>query len=138
MSPSALDEFFGDSLPNLDDLDPTTAGGFRLTYAKEAPLEVRMQTTDAAPSEAGTLEAILCKVAVREGDDGRVKQVKVELSSEADMFFHYTHIVDDKGFAAMRDEQKLMIDFASYASVLASSFNNAIKVRGAVPWGCDV
>jgi len=54
--------------------------------------------------------------------------VKVELSSEADLFFHYTHIVDDKAFAAMRDEQKLMIDFPSYASVLASSFNNAIKV----------
>ncbi|RYG47998.1 hypothetical protein EON67_08025, partial [archaeon] len=94
------------------------------------PLEMRMQTSDMAPAEAGTLEAILCKVAVRESEDGRPRQVKVELSSEADMFFHYSHVVDEKGFNFMRDEQKLMVDFTSYANVLAQSLNNAIKVCG--------
>lgn len=126
ISASALEELF--EAPDLSDLDPSTQGGFRVTYAREVPLEMRMQTSEVAPAEAGTLEAIMCKIAVREGEDGRAKQVKIEMSSEADMFFHYTHIVDEKGFNAMRDEQKLMVDFSTYASVLASSFQNAIKV----------
>lgn len=126
ISASALEELF--EAPDLSDLDPSTQGGFRITYAREVPLEMRMQTSEVAPAEAGTLEAIMCKIAVREGEDGRAKQVKIEMSSEADMFFHYTHIVDEKGFNAMRDEQKLMVDFSTYASVLASSFQNAIKV----------
>jgi hypothetical protein len=126
LSQTALDDFF--EAPDLSDLDPSTQGGFRITYAREVPLEMRLQTADAAPAEAGTLEAILCKIAVREGEDGRARQVKVELSSEADMFFHYTHIVDEKGFNIMRDEQKLMVDFSNYANVLATSLQNAIKV----------
>jgi len=123
---SALDELF--EAPDLSDLDPSTHGGFKIVYHREVPLEMRLQTTDVAPAEAGTLEAIACKICVREGEDGRPKQVKVELSSEGDLFFSYTHIVDERQFNAMRDEQKLMVDFASYPSVLASSFTNAIKV----------
>ena len=95
--------------PDMSDLDPTNQGGFRVLYAREVPLEMRLQTSDAAPAEAGSLEAVLCKVAVREAADGRPAVVKVELSSESDLFFHYTHLVDERAFAAMRDEQKLMI-----------------------------
>jgi len=124
---SALDDIF--EAPDLSDLDPSTHGGFKIIYHREVPIEMRLQTTDVAPAEAGTLEAIACKVCVREGDDGRPKHVRVELSSEGDLFFHYSHTVDERLFNAMRDEQKLMVDFASYPSVLASSFTNAIKVR---------
>ena len=122
----ALDDLF--ESPDLSDLDPSTHGGYKTIYNREVPLEMRLQTTEIATAEAGTLEAIACKVCVREGDDGRPKQVKIELSSEGDLFFHYSHIVDERQFNAMRDEQKLMVDFASYPSVLASSFTNAIRV----------
>lgn len=129
LSASALEEFF--EAPDLSDMDPSVAGGFRVTYAREVPLEMRLQTSDAAPADAGTLEAIYCKVAVRDGDDGRPRAVKIELTSEADIFFHYVHTVDEKEFAAMREEQKLMVDFPTYSTVLATSFHNAIKVRAA-------
>lgn len=112
--------------PDLSDLDPTAEGGFKITYAREVPLEMRLQTSDEAPQEVGILEAILCKVAVA-GDPASPSAVKVELSSESDLFFHYSHIVDEKSFRAMRDEQRLMIEFPEYANVLAASFNNAIK-----------
>jgi hypothetical protein len=169
----------------LSDLDPSSHGGFKVLFAREVPLEMRLQTSEAAPAEAGALEAVLCKVCVREGDGGRPSAVKVELSSEGDLFFHYSHVrgcacapaatagagrrrsrarvgqrvgggrrrvgarargaptarppclaclpchwpqvVDERSFAAMREEQKLMVDFASYPSVLASSLANAIK-----------
>lgn len=72
------------------------------------------------------------KIAVAESPDGRPKQVKIELSSEADLFFMYSHVVDEKTFNAMRDDQKLTVDFATYATILATSFQNAIKVGEAL------
>jgi hypothetical protein len=73
----------------------------------------------------------------------------VELSSEADLFFHYAHSVDERSFRAMRDEQRLMVrhphgpvfpgtlinclllqvDFREYAKILSDSFTQAVKVR---------
>jgi hypothetical protein len=96
--------------PDLSDLDPSTQGGFRLVYARECPLEMRLQTSDEAPQEIGTLEAILCKVLVC-GDPSAPTMVKVELSSESDLFFHYTHIAEERTWKAMRDEQRLMVSF---------------------------
>jgi len=81
---------------------------------------------DEAPQEVGTLEAIRCKVAVQ-GDTESPTSVKLELSSESDLFFHYTHIVDARSFRSVREEQRLMIEFNDYANVLARSLNQAIK-----------
>ena len=106
--PSVADLLEADG-PDLSDLDPSSQGGFRVLFAREVPLEMRLQTSDVAPAEAGSLEAVLCKVAVREVGDGRPAAVKVELSSEGDLFFHYTHMVDERAFAAMRDEQKVRL-----------------------------
>jgi hypothetical protein len=106
--------------------DPSTQGGYKVVYSREAPLELRLQTNEEAPQEIGTLEAIMCKVLVQ-GDAARPTSVKVELSSESDLFFHYTHVADERTFKAMREEQRLMVEFPEYASVLATSFSNAVK-----------
>jgi len=74
----------------------------------------------------GTLEAILAKVAVQ-GDPAAPTAIKVELSSESDLFFHYSHVVDERAFKQLREEQRLMIEFNDYANVLARSLNQAIK-----------
>lgn len=121
----AAEDIFADA-PDLSDLDPSCSGGYRVVFAREVPLEMRLQTTDEAPQEVGNLEAILCKVCVL-GETNAPQAVKVELSSESDLFFHYTHIVDEKAFRTMRDEQRLMVDFGTYAEVLATSFTNSIK-----------
>ncbi len=71
---------------------------------------MRLQESDEAPQEVGTLEAIRCKVAVA-GEASSPVAVKLELTSEADLFFHYTHVVDARSFKAVREEQRLMIDF---------------------------
>ena len=36
-----------------------------------------------------------------------MQNVKIELTSENDLFFHYTHIVDDDSFRHMQENQKL-------------------------------
>ena len=136
--------------PDMSDLDPSTHGGYRLLFAREwwvlptnrcerinqcyflciprcSPLEMRLQTSDEAPQEIGTLEAILCKVLVA-GDPSAPTSVKVELSSESDLFFHYTHVAEERTWKAMRDEQRLMVEYPEYPNVLAQSFTSAIKV----------
>jgi hypothetical protein len=52
---------------------------------------------------------------------------RLELSSESDLFFHYSHALDERAFRAIREEQRLMIEFQDYANVLARSLNLAIK-----------
>ncbi|RLN96841.1 hypothetical protein BBJ28_00017958 [Nothophytophthora sp. Chile5] len=77
------------------------AGGFRVIYDRETPFELRIQT------------------------DTHV--VRVELSTESDLFFLYSHTCDLESFHAMQDQQKLMVDFADYANVLIRMLNNCIK-----------
>ena len=120
-----LAELFVEEM-DFSESDPTCKEGFRVVYAKEVPFEMRLQETEEAPQEVGTLEAILAKVAVQ-GDPAAPTAIKVELSSEADLFFHYSHVVDERAFKQLREEQRLMIEFNDYANVLARSLNQAIK-----------
>lgn len=65
-------------------------GGFRVIYDKEVPIELRLVEEDQQENnEAGTLESIKTKILI-EGEVEAPKCVKVELTSEADLFFHYT------------------------------------------------
>ena len=53
--------------------------------------------------------------------------LKMELTSENDLFFHYTHSLDEQGFRLVQEQQKLMVDFAEYAAVLIRMLNTCIK-----------
>lgn len=61
------------------------------------------------------------------GDGSDTHSVKVELSTESDLFFLYSHTCEHEEFQVMQDQQKLMIDFADYANVLIRMLNNCIK-----------
>ena len=103
--------------------DPSSRGGYRVTMAREVPLELRFQTSQEAPQDAGSLEAVQVKVlALGEPPNA----VRIELTSESDLFFNYTSTIDERTFRAMRDEQHLMIDFAEFTTVLATNFQNVV------------
>jgi Centriolar protein SAS N-terminal len=89
-------------------------------YDREVPFELRVQEGTDGPQQVGTLEAIKVKVLVQ-GEDAQPQGVRVELSSEADLFFHYMHIIDEAGFREMQEQQKLMVEFADYPAVLVSA-----------------
>eukprot|EP00511_Aplanochytrium_stocchinoi_P004054 CAMPEP_0204837724 /NCGR_PEP_ID=MMETSP1346-20131115/28788_1 /ASSEMBLY_ACC=CAM_ASM_000771 /TAXON_ID=215587 /ORGANISM="Aplanochytrium stocchinoi, Strain GSBS06" /LENGTH=240 /DNA_ID=CAMNT_0051973353 /DNA_START=108 /DNA_END=830 /DNA_ORIENTATION=+ len=119
------------SLTNIDfsaieELDPSLSDGYRIIYDRECPVELRFQETAESPQEVGTLEAIKVKMLVT-GKDSSPESVKIELSSECDLFFHFTHVVDEVGFRIMQQQQKLMIDFVEYPKVLIRMLNNCIK-----------
>jgi hypothetical protein len=72
------------------------------------------------------LEAIKVKILIL-GEDNDIKALKIELSTETDLFFFYTHVCDLDQFQVVQDQQKLMVDFCDYANVLIRMLNNCIK-----------
>lgn len=80
------------------------------------PFELRVQQVSEVPQEVGTLEAVRVKMLLL-GDDASPGVVKMELTSENDLFFHYTHTLDEQGFRLVQEQQKLMVDFAEYPTV---------------------
>lgn len=78
--------------------------------------------------EEGSLESIKAKVCVKaDPDGGNTSVLKIELSSEADLFFHYTALIDEGTFASIREEQKLTVDFEAYVSLVLKMFTNCYK-----------
>merc|ERR1719369_1634648 len=77
----------------IEEMDPSLAEGHRVVYDREVPFELRVQDADIGPQEVGTLEAIRCKILVL-GEEQAPQHCRLELTSENDLFFHYTHSVD--------------------------------------------
>lgn len=61
-----------------------------MIYDKEVPIELRLVEEEKEENnDAGTLESIKTKILIQ-GEIEQPECVKVELTSEADLFFHYT------------------------------------------------
>ena len=122
-SSSVLNSF---DFAHIDDLDPSLQDGHKLIYDRDVPFELRIQGENEAPQEVGTLEAIRVKI-LQLSEDKTVSSLKIEITSESDLFFHYVHNVDDSGFKMMQQNQKLMIEFNDYPGVLIKMLNSCIK-----------
>ena len=77
----------------IEEMDPSVADGYGVIYDREVPFELRLQESNDGPQEVGTLEAIKVKILVL-GEDGNPNSLRLELSSENDLFFHYMHVID--------------------------------------------
>mmetsp|Transcript_4400 Transcript_4400/g.8323 ORF Transcript_4400/g.8323 Transcript_4400/m.8323 type:complete len:267 (+) Transcript_4400:152-952(+) len=111
----------------IEAMDPSLEeGGWKVVYDRECPFELRYQESLDSAQEVGTLEAVKVKVLANH-ENGVTEALKVELSSENDLFFHYTHQVDEVEFRIMQEQQKLMVEFEDFARVLIRMLNNCIK-----------
>jgi len=111
---------------DLDDLDPNLAEGFKILFDREVPIELRLQDGTSTAQEAGTLESIRTKIMIQ-GELQNPNMIKLEMTSESDLFFNYNCCIDDNVFAKMRDEQKLNIELNGVANLLVKIFNNCQK-----------
>ncbi|CAM9571902.1 unnamed protein product [Chrysoparadoxa australica] len=110
----------------IEDMDPSLSDGSRTIYDREVPFELRVQENTDGPQQVGTLEAIRVKVLLL-GDDDAPQSVRMELSSEADLFFHYTHEIAPEKFRDVADTQRLMVEFNDYPNILIRMLNQCIK-----------
>ncbi|WBY60736.1 SAS6-like protein [Plasmodium yoelii yoelii] len=111
---------------SLEDLDPSIADGYHICYNKEVPFEIKISESENVPKEIGNLENITVKLLVL-GEELNAQSIKIELTSESDLFFHFTQIVDENIFDTMQDKQKLMISFSEYLEVLIKMFNSCVR-----------
>jgi hypothetical protein len=108
-------------------LDPALEGGaYRLLFDREVPIELRIQENEEAPQQVGTLEPIRAKVLIS-GDASEPTSVKLQLSSEKDIFLLYEHLCSATDFLAIQEEQSLMIDFSQYADILCTNLDFCIQ-----------
>lgn len=122
----------GDSLINsfdfsaIEEMDPSLAEGHHVAYDREVPFELRIQESGSGPQEVGTLEAIKVKLLIL-GDNSNPQHIKIELTSENDLFFHYIHALDESSFHQLQESQKLMIEFSELPTILIRMLNSCIK-----------
>lgn len=75
---------------HIEENDPSLSEGHRLLFDKEVPFELRLGDDTSGPQEVASFESIRAKILLI-GDDSNPNQIRIELSCENDLFFHFTH-----------------------------------------------
>ena len=89
-------------------------------------MEIRHHYAGDDSISTGTLEAIKVKMLVL-GNDENPSSIRLELSSESDLFFHYIHMIDEHDFQVIQEQQKLVVDYSEYPNVLIRMLNACIR-----------
>eukprot|EP01036_Dinobryon_divergens_P026536 gene26536-35203_t len=135
------------------EFDPTSANGLRIIYDREVPFEVRRisfngratgggvdddghstltsedNSQDCSPlsnSNMGVMQSLKVKVLLLGAEDAP-RAVQIELSSETDLFFHFLHAIEEKTYVRIQENQRLMVEFSDYATVLVRMLNACIR-----------
>ena len=101
------------NLSSIESKDPSLTDRLKIVYNKEVPMDLKLETKE-GQKDIASFELIRVKVL----SDSSSKEtsptcVKVELSSENDLLFHYTSIIDEGTFAKMKKLQNLKIEFSA-------------------------
>ena len=109
----------------IDAKDPSLSEGHKLIYNREVPFELRLEDND-GPQEVASFEAIRCKILIG-GEDNNPIQIRLELSCENDLFFHFTSDIDEETYKIMQENQKLTVNFNEFYNLVKRLFNNCIN-----------
>ena len=109
----------------IDAKDPSLSEGHKLIYNREVPFELRLEDTE-GPQEVASFEAIRCKILIG-GEENNPIQIRIELSCENDLFFHFTSDIDEEVYKIMQENQKLTVNFNEFYNLVKRLFNNCIN-----------
>ena len=109
----------------IDAKDPSLSEGHKLLYNREVPFELRLEDND-GPQEMASFESIRCKV-LTAGEENNIIQIRIELSCENDLFFHFTSDIDEETYKVMQENQKLTVNFKEFSNLLKRLFNNCVN-----------
>ena len=109
----------------IEEKDPSLSEGHRLLYDREVPFELRLEDQN-GPQEVASFEAIRCKILLG-GEENNPYQIRIELSCENDLFFHFTSDIDEEAFKVMQENQKLTVNFNEYSNLTKRLLNNCIN-----------
>ena len=109
----------------IDAKDPSLSEGHKLLYNREVPFELRLEDND-GPQEVASFESIRCKV-LTAGEENNIIQIRIELSCENDLFFHFTSDIDEETYKVMQENQKLTVNLKEFSNLLKRLFNNCVN-----------
>ena len=114
-------------LSKIESKDPSLIDGYKVIYNKEVPLDIKLDTNE-GPKDIASFENLRCKLlSDAVNPEGTPTRVKLELSWESNLTFHYTNIVDEQKFLDMKKKQNLNIDFPQYCNLLTKICDDCIK-----------
>lgn len=105
--------------------DPSLAAGFKLLFDKEIPFKI-VNEEKKSNNEVESYESLRCKIFYR-FDESAEPLVRIEVSCESDLFFHYTSEVNEEIFKVIKESQKLQTDFSEYNALVKKMFFNCIN-----------
>jgi hypothetical protein len=104
--------------------DPSLGEGGECVFDKEIPVEIRSW-------EGEESEAILVRIKVIiHAEDGGLRQLRIELTSENDVFFLYESTFTAQDYADLQSKQKLKIDFDRFPQVLVNIIAKNVDSKG--------
>ena len=116
--------------PNLSSMeakDPSLTDGYKIIYNKEVPIDIKLESKEGR-KDLASYELIRFKLLSDSvNKETGPKRVKLELSNESDLLFHYTNIIDEKIFLKMKQQQNLTIEFSEYCELVQKICENCIK-----------
>ena len=109
----------------IEEKDPSLSEGHKMLYDREVPFELRLEDNN-GPQEVASFEALRCKILCG-GVENNPIQIRIELSCENDLFFHFTSDIDEETFKIMQESQKLTVNFVEFSNLVKKLFNNCIN-----------
>eukprot|EP01013_Petalomonas_cantuscygni_P029975 TRINITY_DN55892_c0_g1_i1.p1 TRINITY_DN55892_c0_g1~~TRINITY_DN55892_c0_g1_i1.p1 ORF type:complete len:281 (+),score=22.25 TRINITY_DN55892_c0_g1_i1:136-978(+) len=103
-------------------IDPSLADGHRIIYDREVPVELRTTDASTAVHEPAATEPLRIRVLTLPGEN-----LRVELASENDLFFHYVCNLPPAAYRELATHQKLLVSFDKFAAVVVRMLNRCIK-----------
>ena len=109
----------------IEEKDPSLSEGHKMLYDREVPFELRLEDSN-GPQEVASFEALRCKILLG-GEENNPTQIRLELSCENDLFFHFTSDIDEETYKIMQESQKLTVKFVEFSNLVKRLFNNCIN-----------
>ena len=110
---------------DIEEKDPSLSEGHKMLYDREVPFELRLEDSN-GPQEVASFESLRCKILLG-GVENNPIQIRIELSCENDLFFHFTSDIDEETFKIMQENQKLTVNFVEFSGLVKKLFNNCIN-----------
>lgn len=118
---------------SLERRDPSfQMGGYVLVYEKDVPFELKLET-DTETKDLAQMEQIHCKVLLprmnnkKGSEEPETEIIRTELSSENDLFFHYTSDIDPEIFEMICMKQNLSIEYENLCETLQRLFDDCVN-----------
>ena len=109
----------------IEEKDPSMSEGHKILYDREIPFELILEDSN-GPQEVASFETLRCKILLG-GVENNPIQIRLELSCENDLFFHFTSDIDEETFKIMKESQKLNANYPEFSNLVKKLFNNCIN-----------